>query len=228
MSSRNAESSRRRLDGFQPRLAWVLVGAHPALLEQVVLDLLEDQCVDVLGGLGPVGRLPRLQRDELELQPGRLGSLEDSLGGVGQLLASGLDMLQLVVRQVLDLAEIALGHQLEVGPALIAGQLLVDDLPADVAGREHVADARRVGPVAPHRADLLVAVGMPEGEPIARGLRDGTAVLERFDEPVAAVEPNDGARRERVLSRVLPPMLSAGAVDRDDLVGGGHGVQLTR
>ena len=71
-------------------------------------------------------------------------------------------MLQLVVRQVLDIAEIALGHHLQVGPALIAGQLLVDDLPADVAGREHVADARRVGPVAPHRADLLVAVGMPE------------------------------------------------------------------
>src|SRR5512133_672792 len=137
-------------------------------------------------------------------------------------------MLQLVVRQLLDLTEITLGHQLEVGPALIAGQLLVDDLPADVAGREHVADARRVGPIASHRADLLVAVGMPEGEPVARGLRYRTAVLKRFDEPVAAVEPNDGARREGVLCRVLPPILSAGAVDGDDLVGGGHGVQLTR
>ena len=81
-------------------------------------------------------------------------------------------MLELVIGQVLGLAKIPLGHELQVRPLVVALQPLIDDLPAHLAGREHVADPGRVVPVAPHRADLLVPVRMLQREPVARGLGD--------------------------------------------------------
>ena len=58
-----------RLDGLEPGVLRVAAGVDAAEREQVVLDLVEGQRVDVALGLGPVGRLARLERDELDSWP---------------------------------------------------------------------------------------------------------------------------------------------------------------
>ena len=75
-------------------------------------------------------------------------------------------MLELVVRQRLDLRVVAFGGEIEVRLALvIAPELLVDDLPADglpvLERRERVADPRSVGAEAAEPAELLPSIGMP-------------------------------------------------------------------
>ena len=78
---------------------------HAAQLDQVVLELLEDQSIDVALGLVPVGLLAGLEGDQLDRQPGCLGTGEcfDSPGRQLLLLEPREGVLELVVRNVFQL-----------------------------------------------------------------------------------------------------------------------------
>ena len=141
-----------RLDRLEPGLLRVLVGVDPAQHEEVVLDLLEDQRVDVAAGLVPVGRLARLERDQLDELARLLGPRERRDRFVPVVLARER-VLELVPREVgcvLGLRVVALRGQLAVRLALlVALKPVVGDLPAGgnaVDDRaERMADPRRVG-----------------------------------------------------------------------------------
>ena len=117
---RRSSCSRALTVSIQPSLR-VAFGVDAAEHEQVVFDLVDDQRVDVTLGFGPVGRLARLERDELDQLAGLLGARERGNRLVLLVLARQR-VLELVLGQagaVLGLAVVALGGQLEVRLALL-------------------------------------------------------------------------------------------------------------
>ena len=133
-------------------------------------------------------------------------------------------MLKLVVRQRLDLREVALCREAEVRLALLVLlELLVDDLPADglpvLERRKRVAEPRSVGAETTEPAELLPSVRMPQPEPVPcrDGDRPGRPLvggLDARDQPVAPVEAENVSRLELVLGRELVQALLPGPPSR--------------
>ena len=140
-------------------------------------------------------------------------------------------MLELVIRQSLELAEVALGDDVEIRFfLLVAGQARLGDGPRDrqaVLDRgERMTDAWCVRPPASEGTELLVTVGVTKSQAIPSRLDDEPgrirARLDSFDEPVAAGLPEDVARSERRIGRVRVHALAPGTGEGDNLVPESH------
>src|SRR5207342_2395130 len=92
---------------------------------------------------------------------------------------------------------------------------------------ERVSGPRCVGTIAPERTDLLAPVGVPQPQAVAGRLQVDPRPVDPLDEPVPPLEADDLARRERLLARVRMHALRPGAGDVDELVGDGHGEEVT-
>jgi len=222
------------LDRREPVLARIPGGIDPAADEQVVVDLLQADRVEVALRLGPVGRLARFQRDQLDEQSGLLGAGERRLRGRAVVVLAFERVLELVLRQrrrLVGLAVVALGGQVELRLALLVlGEPGVHDLPADrravLESAERVPDRRRVVPIAPEGAELLVPVRVPQPQPIARRLQRDARPVHALHEPVAPFVADDGPRDERLLARVRVHALVPRTADVHELVTGRHARSL--
>jgi hypothetical protein len=167
------------LDGVEPSLPWIVAGVDAALFDQIVLELFENRRLEVAACLFPVRSLACFERDQLHRQarprsPCQRGRSRD--GAVPVLLQR---VLELVIRQRLDLAVVALGDPFEKRFArVVAAKPLLDDRSAHrfaVLERcELVAHRGRVRPKAAKRSSLLT----PWGAADCRALR-AAADLER-------------------------------------------------
>src|SRR3954466_11937035 len=120
------------LDRAQPCLLQVVAGVDTALLEEVVLDLLEDQRVEVAPRLAPIGCLAGLEPNQLDREPGLPGARQCRGGHARDVALLVERMLEFVVGKRLGLRIVALGDRLEKRlTCVVAGKALVDDGPAD-------------------------------------------------------------------------------------------------
>src|SRR5439155_25264611 len=148
--------------------------------------------------------------------------------GLRQALRScGEGVLELVVGQVLRVAVVSFGRQIEEGLALlVVGQALVHDLPADglaVLDRgEAVAEPWCVGTIAAKRPELLAPVRMVQAEAVASRLcKDAGRLsvrLQALDKPVASLEPEHLPGLEWLVRRVRMNSLRPGPSVGDHLV----------
>jgi hypothetical protein len=145
-------------------------------------------------------------------------------------------VLELVVGELLELRKVPLGDQLEIRLTVVVREALVDDLPArrlSVLDRaQRVAEPRSVGTKTPKAADLLASIRMLKPDAIARRLCESVGDVlaavgfDALDQPVATLEPDHVARRERVVRDIGPAMFLARARGRDNVVHGSHGAGL--
>src|SRR5439155_10004146 len=181
-----------------------------------------------------IGRLARLEGNELDGETLVARPLNRGDCSLWELrLALSERVLELVIGKLLELAEVALGDEIEIGLALlVVREALVDDLPADwmpvVQGGERVPELGPIRPVPAESSELLAPVRVNEAKPVAGGPRHQPAFLvDTADQPVASFQPDDGAGAELLVAGVLVHPLDAGTVDGEDLVRS-RGGELTK
>src|SRR6266851_1849337 len=221
------------LHSGEPALARVVAHVDAALLEQIVLDLLEDERVDVALRFRPVWLLAGVEGDQLDVKTLVGCSCDRRLGHCRQACVElAFDgVLELVIGNVtLGLCVVALRDQVEERLArLVVGELLRHHLPADrLAGvdrREGVAEPGGAGSESAQGAQLLPLVRVPEMEPVARRLCDrrGQAALcvglvDPLHQPETAAELERVARAERIARRILPNKLLPARAPRHQFV----------
>ena len=182
------------------RFPRVRVRVDAAAFEQVVLDLLEDQRVDVGGGARP-SRAPRRRRARPARRPGRPrrrgrgAPAPPPCPARARARARGSEVRRTRrSRARRGTRGRARPRRRSRGAAPTTIQLTGH---AVLERRESVADGGPVGPVAAHRADLLVAVGAAQAKPVARGPGRKAGRVAVLDARPRASRARRGAARRR-------------------------------